>query len=257
MDALQAIVDLFGSLGSGLIAALFGLVAVILVWLIARASRRGSVSPEPAAKRARNNRYHPEAEAGRGQSPAPPAAAFPEPPAASPPSIAESPEPVPAALNEPAAAVASEPQDSVLHRHYEAELAAKKEALAHPYPTDSVLRRHYDTLHALHLDAPPTAAEAAPKPAAGEEKNDMRKASIIEQAVKKETSTAGSPAAAAEPAAKAANVRLPQDSVLKRHFLCQLQAEISAGLSPRPTDSVLRRHYDGMVRAELEKRLRG
>lgn len=48
---------------------------------------------------------------------------------------------------------------------------------------------------------------------------------------------------------------MPQDSVLKRHFIAKLQAEIESGLSPRPSDSVLRRHYQALVATELEKRL--
>ncbi|MBD9362183.1 hypothetical protein [Methylomonas fluvii] len=48
---------------------------------------------------------------------------------------------------------------------------------------------------------------------------------------------------------------LPEDSVLKRHFLTQLQSEIEATLFPRPTDSMLQRHYDALVAAKLENRL--
>ncbi len=50
-------------------------------------------------------------------------------------------------------------------------------------------------------------------------------------------------------------LKVPEDSVLKRHFFTHLQSEIEATLFPRPTDSVLRRHYDSLVVAELEKRL--
>lgn len=48
---------------------------------------------------------------------------------------------------------------------------------------------------------------------------------------------------------------LPEDSVLKRHFLTQLQREIEATLFPRPTDSMLQRHYDALVAAKVENRL--
>lgn len=50
-------------------------------------------------------------------------------------------------------------------------------------------------------------------------------------------------------------LRIPEDSVLKRHFFTHLQSEIESALFPRPTDSVLRRHYDTLVAAELENRL--
>jgi len=48
---------------------------------------------------------------------------------------------------------------------------------------------------------------------------------------------------------------IPEDSVLKRHFLSNLQAEIEMELSPRPTCSTLKRHYDSLVSVEMEKRL--
>lgn len=48
---------------------------------------------------------------------------------------------------------------------------------------------------------------------------------------------------------------IPEDSVLRRHFLAQLRSEIELELSPRPTDSVLQRHYDALVDARLESRL--
>ena len=55
----------------------------------------------------------------------------------------------------------------------------------------------------------------------------------------------------------ACKVMLPEDSMLRRHFLTQLQSEIEAALFPRPTDSVLQRHYDALVATELENRLAG
>ncbi len=48
---------------------------------------------------------------------------------------------------------------------------------------------------------------------------------------------------------------VPEDSTLKRHFLSNLQAEIEAGLAPRPTCSMLKRHHDALVCAEMESRL--
>ena len=50
-------------------------------------------------------------------------------------------------------------------------------------------------------------------------------------------------------------LKVPEDSVLRRHFLTHLQSEIEASLFPRPTDSVLQRHYDSLIAAELDKRL--
>jgi hypothetical protein len=50
-------------------------------------------------------------------------------------------------------------------------------------------------------------------------------------------------------------VLLPEDSVLRRHYITELRREIEAGLSPRPTESTLQRHYDALVTSELESRL--
>jgi hypothetical protein len=50
-------------------------------------------------------------------------------------------------------------------------------------------------------------------------------------------------------------LKLPEDSMLRRHFLAHLQSEVESALFPRPTDSVLRRHYDSLVAVELENRL--
>jgi hypothetical protein len=52
-------------------------------------------------------------------------------------------------------------------------------------------------------------------------------------------------------------VLIPEDSVLRRHFMTQLRNEIEMNLFPRPTDSTLQRHYDAMVAMELENRLSG
>lgn len=49
--------------------------------------------------------------------------------------------------------------------------------------------------------------------------------------------------------------KIPEESVLRRHCLTNLQAEIESAFAPRPTDSVLQRHHDTLVAFELEKRL--
>ncbi|HEY8096799.1 MAG TPA: hypothetical protein VIE65_12015 [Methylobacter sp.] len=50
-------------------------------------------------------------------------------------------------------------------------------------------------------------------------------------------------------------LKVPEDSTPKPHFLTYLQSEIESALFPRPTDSILQRHYDALVSAELENRL--
>ena len=49
--------------------------------------------------------------------------------------------------------------------------------------------------------------------------------------------------------------KVPEDSVLRRHCLTNLQAEIESAFAPRPTESVLQRHHDTLIAFELEKRL--
>ncbi|MBS3965263.1 MAG: hypothetical protein KGZ80_12390 [Methylomonas sp.] len=117
----------------------------------------------------------------------------------------------------PSPAPVATPEDSVLRRHYVANLAAQHEAIIHPYPTDSVLHRHYDTLHRLDMG------------------------------------TLARPVGAGAPLRITAAV--PQDSVLRRHFIADLRSRIEAGLCSRPHDSVLRRHHDALIDAELHRQL--
>jgi hypothetical protein len=46
---------------------------------------------------------------------------------------------------------------------------------------------------------------------------------------------------------------LPQDSMLRRHYLTNLRAMIESLKSPHPTDSSLSRHYDSIITAEIEQ----
>ncbi|TAK61140.1 hypothetical protein [Methylobacter sp.] len=45
----------------------------------------------------------------------------------------------------------------------------------------------------------------------------------------------------------AGNSFLPQDSILKRHYLTHVYTMIDSLAPPRPTESVLRRHYDAII----------
>lgn len=57
----------------------------------------------------------------------------------------------------------------------------------------------------------------------------------------------------AKPVAEPAVVSdIPQDSVLRRHYLAGRRAEKEARANPYPTDSVLRRHYDATHRLILD-----
>lgn len=111
------------------------------------------------------------------------------------------------------------PEDSTLRRHYLSTRRAVKEAITNPYPSDSVLRRHYDGISAIKLNKP-----------VGAGKNESA-GRVVEK------------------------LRIPEDSMLKRHFLTQLEAEIESELFVRPTDSALRRHYDSQVKAKMQEYL--
>ncbi len=49
------------------------------------------------------------------------------------------------------------------------------------------------------------------------------------------------------------NSLLPQDSMLKRHYLTNLRAIITSLSVPHPTDSALSRHYDTQIAAKIEQ----
>jgi len=48
------------------------------------------------------------------------------------------------------------------------------------------------------------------------------------------------------------NKNLPQDSMLRRHYLTHLTMMIEVIYAPYPTDSALKRHYDTMIAAKIE-----
>lgn len=50
-------------------------------------------------------------------------------------------------------------------------------------------------------------------------------------------------------------VHVPEDAVLRRHFITHLRGEIEAVMAPRPADSVLQRHHQALISAALEQRL--
>ncbi len=52
-------------------------------------------------------------------------------------------------------------------------------------------------------------------------------------------------------APKESGDNLPQDSILRRHYLTYLSTMIESLNGPRPTDSSLRRHYDSLITTEI------
>jgi hypothetical protein len=59
--------------------------------------------------------------------------------------------------------------------------------------------------------------------------------------------------AAVSPAENITSSLLPEDSVLKRHYLTNVCTMIESLVPSRPTDSVLCRHYDAMIAAEIDQ----
>lgn len=49
------------------------------------------------------------------------------------------------------------------------------------------------------------------------------------------------------------NSSLPEDSILKRHYLTHVCTLVEALVPPRPTDAVLCRHYDAMILAKIDQ----
>ncbi len=123
------------------------------------------------------------------------------------------------------------PQDSVLNRHYWAQCAAERAAIEQPYPTDSVLLRHCRQIQAAALQV---------------------------EALDADTGRAVEPVAA-EPTADAvgAGVAIPEDSVLKRHFLADARRRIEQQCGPCPAETVLRRHHQQLVAAAWDAFLAG
>ncbi|HSN22880.1 MAG TPA: hypothetical protein VLS45_01715, partial [Methylomicrobium sp.] len=129
------------------------------------------------------------------------------------------------------------PQDSMLRRHFIANLIASAKPYVPTRPTDSMLGRHYDaTKSSRQATVGSVHQSAVPAP---------------------ETKTA-------EPCRKCSTKPgLPEDSMLRRHYLTTLRVKIESNLSlpSRPTESMLRRHFDAMkeqlIAGELQRYLEG
>lgn len=147
------------------------------------------------------------------------------------------------------------PEDSVLRRHLLSQLRAEVEATLFPRPTDCVLLRHYGQLVESEMQNRLLKPETLQrfKLIDGIEIPDAATpASIIEVKLK---SRPIEHAVVGTPGKSNSKHEVPEDSVLRRHWLTQLRSEIEASLFPRPTDCVLQRHYEQLVESELENRL--
>ena len=50
-------------------------------------------------------------------------------------------------------------------------------------------------------------------------------------------------------------IKIPEDSVLRRHFIAHLKSEIESSLHPCPSDPALRQRHEALVADELKCRL--
>jgi len=125
------------------------------------------------------------------------------------------------------------PEDSMLRRHVLAILRNEIEDSYAPKPTDSTLKRHFDAMVDSELEQRVEALSA----------NSIQKISESNQIVVESSSVQDT------------HEHIPEDSMLKRHFLTQLREKIEEKLPPRPTDFNLLRHYKAMIQAKLERDL--
>jgi hypothetical protein len=145
------------------------------------------------------------------------------------------------------------PQDSILRRHFLTHLRSQIESCYPSRPTDSMLKRHFDNFLATEMEkyvdgpiAPAITGKSDTEASAIPREQDIAAATEVTTAVIEPQSPAP---------AKTQKQQLPQDSILRRHYLTQLQLDIESGLPPHPTDSILKRHYDSLIATEMAKRL--
>lgn len=149
------------------------------------------------------------------------------------------------------------PQDSMLRRHYLTHLRGIITELNQTtYPTDCMLRRHYDTHIASKIDQYLNDEESTQKLIRCYENYKKTMTSSVQ-----EPQTIVSSLPETKAACKTVSVsnckasKIPEDSMLRRHYLAQLATQIANNLPVPPTDSTLRRHYDTMLETEIKKQL--
>ncbi len=135
-------------------------------------------------------------------------------------------------------------EEPMLKRHHLHNVRMMVVATTFPRPTDSMLSRHYDEM----IDAK---AEDCLE-------NEAKMARLLAEYEEYEKAQVSKKTPAAAKAVVSESKRgciVPEDSMLRRHFLTNLRATIEKNKAQRPTDSALRRHYDAMINAEIENYL--
>jgi hypothetical protein len=145
------------------------------------------------------------------------------------------------------------PQDSMLRRHYLTNLRAMIESLKPPRPTDSTLSRHYDAMIIAEIEQCLGDQGAIERLICNYEDHKKTSSQQIQ-----ELKTIAEPLPKAEisledSVAQHEYPKLPEDSMLRRHYISNLYATVESNMPMRPTDSILRRHYDTMINTEVNK----
>jgi len=132
------------------------------------------------------------------------------------------------------------PQDSTLRRHYLAHLKMMVENSVCPRPSESTLRRHHDNMVNSQIEACLD----------DEEKmfalvSDYEASSHLDtvEIITSEIETVSVEIATCR--------KIPEDSMLKRHFIAQALAVIESNLPACPSDSTLKRHHQQLIATQL------
>ncbi|MDP3903651.1 MAG: hypothetical protein Q8Q40_06715 [Methylococcaceae bacterium] len=145
------------------------------------------------------------------------------------------------------------PEDSVLRRHYFSQIQALLEESLPTKPSDATLKRHYEAILSEKLEQVLNDKHLLSQLIEGQ----RRKEEVAQSAqdVKQPELSIETPVVVAEPSISQAVTKIPEDSVLKRHYFAQLRAVAEANLPPKPTDSVLLRHWQALSDEALKKLL--
>lgn len=144
------------------------------------------------------------------------------------------------------------PEDSMLRRHYLTHVRSMLEAIHAPRPTDSALKRHHDTMIAYKLEECLCCHNTMAKLEAFYQQ--VKRQVVQTLSVQSEAIIKVAKSSATQAGAKVS--KIPEDSMLRRHYLTHLRSLIEVDKGARPTDSMLKRHYDTMINSELEQYLK-
>ncbi|MDO9162399.1 MAG: hypothetical protein Q8N35_07170 [Methylococcaceae bacterium] len=144
------------------------------------------------------------------------------------------------------------PEDSVLKRHYFSQIQTLLEESLPTKPSDATLKRHYEAVLTDKLEQVLNDKHLLNQLLEGQ----RRKEEVAQPAQEvKQPELAIETPVAAEPSISQTVVKIPEDSVLKRHYFAHIRAVAEADLSPKPTDSVLLRHWQALSDEALKKLL--